>query len=81
MARLDRIASDLRSALQVPRVVGRTDDAREAARRLGVAGRIQVTGRVVAALRDSFVFEERGVVNLKGKGDVAAYFLLGPRAA
>lgn len=47
----------------------------------GVPGRIHVTARVQAALRDSFVFEARGPVTLKGKGDVEAYFLLGPRAA
>ena len=46
----------------------------------GVAGRIHVTGRVEATLRDEFEFEPRGPVEVKGKGSIEAFFLIGPRA-
>ena len=45
----------------------------------GVAGRIHVTGRVEAALRDGFVLEPRGSIELKGKGAVEAFFLVAAR--
>lgn len=41
----------------------------------GVPGRIQVTERVVAALDPGFVLEERGVIDIKGKGPTATWFL------
>lgn len=47
----------------------------------GAPGRVNVTGRVEAALRDSFAFEPRGQIRVKGKGAVEAFFLLGPRPA
>ncbi|MEO8463548.1 MAG: adenylate/guanylate cyclase domain-containing protein [Chloroflexota bacterium] len=47
----------------------------------GAAGRIQVTGRVEARLRDEFDFEPRGTINLKGKSATLAFFLVGPRDA
>jgi len=46
----------------------------------GAAGRINVTGRVEATLRDEFEFEPRGPVEVKGKGSIEAFFLIGPRA-
>ncbi len=46
----------------------------------GVPGRIQVTEAVYEMLKDEFDFEERGVIAVKGKGEMKAYFLLGPRA-
>ncbi len=47
----------------------------------GVPGRIQVTEAVYEMLKDEFEFEERGMIAVKGKGEMKAYFLLGPRAA
>ena len=41
----------------------------------GVPGRIQVTEAVVKAAVGSFEFEPRGVVDVKGKGEVLAFFL------
>ena len=46
-----------------------------------VPGRINVTARVESALRDRFDFEPRGEITIKGKGSVAAFFLLGERQA
>ncbi len=43
----------------------------------GEPGRIHVTGEVYARLRDDFRFEERGVVEIKGKGPMKTYFLVG----
>lgn len=45
----------------------------------GVADRIQVTDSVRDRLADRFVFEERGVVSVKGKGDQRTWFLLSAR--
>ena len=44
---------------------------------LGVAGRIQCSGQVHALLQDSFQFEPRGEVDIKGKGTMSTYFLTG----
>jgi class 3 adenylate cyclase len=43
----------------------------------GVEGRIQVTGEVYERLKDRFVFEYRGKVDVKGKGLIPAWFLTG----
>ena len=43
----------------------------------GVPNRIQVTDSTYQQLKDKFDFEDRGLINVKGKGDVQAYFLLG----
>jgi class 3 adenylate cyclase len=43
----------------------------------GVPGRIQVTDEVQARLRDRYRFECRGEVEVKGKGKMTTYFLLG----
>jgi guanylate cyclase len=45
----------------------------------GVAGRIQVTARVEAALRDAFELEPRGTIEVKGKGEIEAFLLVGAR--
>jgi class 3 adenylate cyclase len=45
----------------------------------GVPGRIQVTEAVRRALRDRFAFEDRGEIEIKGKGRVRAYLLVGER--
>ncbi len=45
----------------------------------GVPGRVQVTARVVDALDDRYVFEPRGEIEVKGKGRMRAWFLVGRR--
>ncbi|HEV2800474.1 MAG TPA: adenylate/guanylate cyclase domain-containing protein [Pyrinomonadaceae bacterium] len=40
-------------------------------------GRIQVTEATYEHLRDAYRFEPRGAINVKGKGDMPTYFLLG----
>jgi class 3 adenylate cyclase len=47
----------------------------------GVPGRIQVTRETVERLGDEFEFEPRGVVDVKGKGQIETWFLLGRLAA
>lgn len=47
----------------------------------GIPGRIQVTERVRARLGDSFQFEERGTIDIKGKGPMRTFFLVSPRPA
>jgi class 3 adenylate cyclase len=47
----------------------------------GEPGRIQVTGAVQSRLRDRFHLVERGVVDIKGKGPMTTYFLVGEAAA
>jgi class 3 adenylate cyclase len=48
---------------------------------LGVPGRIQVTYQVMDRLRGSFVLEERGLIDVKGKGPTPTWFLDGRIAA
>jgi guanylate cyclase len=43
----------------------------------GLPGRIHVTARVEAALRGRYRFERRGGVEVKGKGELTTYFLIG----
>lgn len=45
-----------------------------------VEGRIQVPDDVYERLRDSFVLEERGYVEVKGKGPMHTWYLVGHRA-
>jgi adenylate cyclase len=45
----------------------------------GLPGRIQVTERVYERLRDRFDFEARGPQEVKGKGTMRPFFLLGRR--
>lgn len=40
-------------------------------------GRIQVTSATYERLRAAYLFEARGTINVKGKGDMPTYFLLG----
>ncbi len=42
----------------------------------GVPGSIQVTAATYELIRDKFVCEPRGIVSVKGKGDMNTYFLL-----
>jgi class 3 adenylate cyclase len=41
----------------------------------GVPGRIQVTEAVAKAASDQFQFEERGLIEVKGKGEIRTFFL------
>ena len=43
----------------------------------GVAGRVQVTESTRRRLSEPFLFEERGVIDLKGKGKTKTWFLTG----
>jgi class 3 adenylate cyclase len=43
----------------------------------GMPGRIQVTAAVEERLRDAFRFEPRGVTEVRGKGPMATFFLVG----
>jgi class 3 adenylate cyclase len=43
----------------------------------GVPGCIQVTERTYRRLRDGYRFERRGVVPVKGKGEMVTWFLIG----
>lgn len=45
----------------------------------GEPGRIQVSEATYMALKDEFRFEERGVIEVKGKGPMRTYFLEGER--
>jgi len=44
---------------------------------LGLAGHTQVTQSTYERLRDQYLFSERGAVDVKGKGQMTTYFLLG----
>ena len=43
----------------------------------GVPGQIQVTRRVFERLKDRYEFESRGVVQVKGKGEIETWLLHG----
>jgi class 3 adenylate cyclase/CheY-like chemotaxis protein len=47
---------------------------------LGASGVIQVTEATYARLRDRYVFERRGTVQVKGKGEMVTYQLVGRKA-
>ncbi len=47
----------------------------------GIPGAIQVTERAAARLGHAFDLEERGIVDVKGKGPMRTYVLLAPKAA
>ena len=40
---------------------------------------IQVTAAAYASLKDSYLFEERGIIEVKGKGEMMTYLLTGPK--
>ena len=42
----------------------------------GSPGRIQVTEAVYRLLHREYAFEQRGVIDIKGKGPMPVYFLL-----
>lgn len=43
----------------------------------GIAGEIQVTAAVYERLKDTFSFKRRGAVEIKGKGEMMVYLLVG----
>jgi guanylate cyclase len=45
----------------------------------GTSGRIQITRATKELLEDEFVCEPRGTIPIKGKGEVAAWYLVGRR--
>ncbi|MCA1993100.1 MAG: adenylate/guanylate cyclase domain-containing protein, partial [Coleofasciculus sp. S288] len=47
----------------------------------GIAGAIQVTDSTYHRLRDHYQFKERGVIQVKGKGEMATYLLVGRKVA
>lgn len=47
----------------------------------GVPGRIQVSSYTYELLRDKYEFEERGLIEIKGQGEMRTYFLTGPKTA
>ena len=47
----------------------------------GVEGCIQVTEETYGLLRDKYHFEDRGIMDIKGKGDMHVYILKGKRQA
>ena len=46
----------------------------------GEPGKIHITEATVAALGDAWVVEERGSIEVKGKGAMRTFWLIGPRA-
>ncbi|NER50963.1 MAG: PAS domain-containing protein [Symploca sp. SIO1A3] len=42
----------------------------------GIPGKIQVTTQTYERLQDKFVFEERGAITVKGKGEMTTYWLI-----
>jgi len=43
----------------------------------GVPGYIQVTAATYERLREQYLFEQRGAIQVKGKGEMTTYFLIG----
>jgi guanylate cyclase len=46
----------------------------------GIPGAIQVTERAYARLASAFAFDERGVIDVKGKGPMRTYLLVAARS-
>lgn len=46
----------------------------------GEAGKIQVSPDTYERLKSEFVLESRGVIEIKGKGEMQTWFLIGPKA-
>ncbi len=47
----------------------------------GIPDRIQVTESTYRRLRDRYVFEERGTIEVRGRGPMSTYYLVGARDA
>jgi class 3 adenylate cyclase len=43
----------------------------------GLAGQIQVTALTYERLREQYLFKERGAIQVKGKGEMTTYLLIG----
>jgi class 3 adenylate cyclase len=43
----------------------------------GESGAIHVTEAIYDGLKERYLFEDREFINIKGKGDMQTYFLLG----
>ncbi len=43
----------------------------------GIAGKIQIAPNTYSLARENFAIQERGLINVKGKGKVKTYFVLG----
>ncbi|OCQ97261.1 adenylate cyclase [Oscillatoriales cyanobacterium USR001] len=43
----------------------------------GIAGKIQVSAVTYQLLQDKYLFEERGIIQVKGKGEMMTYLLMG----
>jgi class 3 adenylate cyclase len=41
-----------------------------------IPGRIQVTAAIYEKLKDTFEFEQRGMIDVKGRGKMTTYFLI-----
>jgi len=46
----------------------------------GIPGAIQVTAQTYERLRDKYLFEERGIIRVKGKGEMTTYLLTGRKS-
>lgn len=46
----------------------------------GIAGSIQVTAETYLLLRENYTLAERGTIEVKGKGEMVTYFLMGRKA-
>lgn len=46
----------------------------------GVAGSIQISGATYELIRDDYVCEPRGPIQVKGKNEMETYFLLARRS-
>ena len=46
---------------------------------LGIPGTIQITSETYERLRDNYHFEERGIISVKGKGEMTTYLLKGKK--
>jgi class 3 adenylate cyclase len=45
----------------------------------GIPGCIQVTESTYERLRDNYIFEQRGAIQVKGKGEMTTYLLIGKK--
>jgi class 3 adenylate cyclase len=43
----------------------------------GLAGQIQVTAATYERLREQYLFKKRGAIQVKGKGEMTTYLLIG----
>ncbi len=44
----------------------------------GIPGSIQVTPETYELLKDKFLFEKRGMIHIKSKGEMTTYLLIKP---